>query len=129
MFKAYKRYADFKGRAGRKEFWLFILWMLIGSAVALCLDIALFGFQDEPGEGFSPFYWVFGLANLVPCLAVTFRRLHDIGRTAWWILLGLLPIIGTIVLIVFYAKRGDEGPNAFGPPDGEAAAGPEPIVA
>jgi uncharacterized membrane protein YhaH (DUF805 family) len=128
MFRAYKRYFDFRGRAGRKEYWLFILWMLIGGIVAACVDMMVFGAAWAYGsEPFTPAYWAFSLANLIPCLAVGFRRLHDTGRSAWWLLIMLIPVIGFIVLIVFYATKGDPGANRFGPPDGEGLASePEP---
>ena len=126
MFRAYKRYTDFQGRSGRKEFWLFTLWLFIGGCATAFVDLTAFGWESE----FTPLAGLFCLASFIPSLSVHFRRLHDINRTAWWILIGLIPIIGTIVLIVFGCTKGDPGDNRFGPPDsGEAATKPVGTVA
>jgi uncharacterized membrane protein YhaH (DUF805 family) len=96
------RYVEFKGRATRPEYWYFFLFCTIGS---LALDIA----------GFDRLSLLFSLVILLPSLAAAVRRLHDTDRTGWWLLLVLIPILGGIVLIVFLARRGTEGPNRFGP--------------
>ena len=86
------KYADFTGRASRPEYWWFVLFILLGSiAVTLVNDIA--------GA-------LFNLATLLPSIAVAARRLHDTGRTGWWQLIVLIPLIGWIVLIVFLAQKG-----------------------
>lgn len=94
------KYVVFEGRALRSEFWYFQLFMMI---VQLILNAIL-----------PPLAGVFGLAVLLPSLAVGARRLHDIGRSGWWQLLLLVPVIGVIVLIVWWASKG-EGDNRFGP--------------
>lgn len=94
------KYVVFEGRALRSEFWYFQLFTLI---VNLVLSAIL-----------SPLSAAFGLAVLLPSLAVGARRLHDIGRSGWWQLLWLVPIIGAIVLIIWWATKG-EGDNRFGP--------------
>lgn len=104
--KVLRQYGDFTGRARRKELWMFTLFSVIISLVLAIVDSQLpFGILGI----------IYGLAVLLPSLAVGARRLHDIGRTGWWQLISLIPIIGTIVLIVFWATDGDPGPNAHGP--------------
>jgi uncharacterized membrane protein YhaH (DUF805 family) len=110
MFQPLKKYAEFTGRARRKEFWLFWLFTLGVSVVGSVFDRILFG-----ASGFQPFAGLFGLALLVPSVAVAFRRLHDTDRSAWWLLLWLLPVLGWIALFVFYVLPGTVGPNRFGP--------------
>ena len=100
----FANYATFSGRARRSEYWWFVLFNLLVSA-ALAI---LFG-----GDGnIANSLW--SLATLLPSLAVGARRLHDIDRTGWWLLIGFIPLIGLIVLIVFFASKGTPGPNRFG---------------
>ena len=94
-----KKYAEFNGRAGREEFWMFVL---INFLVSLILSII------------RPLGLIYGLAVLVPSLAVGARRLHDTGRSGWFQLLVLIPLIGPIVLIVFAAQDGQPGDNQYG---------------
>lgn len=96
-----KQYAVFTGRARRKEFWMFVLINLI---IAIVL-----GWISEVVSS------VYGLAVLLPAIGVAIRRLHDTGRTAWWLLLNFIPVIGTIILIVFYAQDSERGTNEYGP--------------
>lgn len=104
------KYAAFEGRARRKEYWYFVLFFAIVMAVAMVLDGVLFGNADE-----GPIQLVVVLGLLAPSLAVAFRRFHDIDRSAWWVLIGLIPIIGAIVVIYWAAQPGTKGPNRFGP--------------
>ena len=108
-----RKYADFHGRARRSEYWFFILFTAIVGAVAGILD-ALFGTRSEMYSGTGPIQGVLQLALLIPTLAVGARRLHDTGRSGWWLLIGLIPLIGWIVLIVFFVQ--DSHPdNQYGP--------------
>ncbi|CAH1596769.1 DUF805 domain-containing protein [Vibrio rotiferianus] len=100
-----KKYAVFNGRARRKEYWMFFLFNLIFSFTLGFVD----GFLGTVFIG-----TIYGLAVLIPGIAVTVRRLHDIGRTGWWVLIGLIPFIGLIVLIIFAATDGNEGSNEYG---------------
>jgi uncharacterized membrane protein YhaH (DUF805 family) len=105
----FSNYVNFSGRAIRSEYWLWTLFAIIGMAVAAGLDYAIFNRAE------ALFYFVFALAILLPGLAVTIRRLHDLDRSGWWIFLNFVPLIGVIVLIVWFCTRGTSGPNRFGP--------------
>lgn len=108
-----RKYADFNGRARRAEFWWYTLAVFIVSAIVSAVENVAFG-----GTGFLS--WGLSLALLIPGLAVGARRLHDTDRSALWLLIGLIPAIGIIVLIVFFIMEGTPGPNKFGPsPKGE----------
>jgi uncharacterized membrane protein YhaH (DUF805 family) len=96
------KYVDFNGRASRPEYWYFVLFIVLGQ---ICLGIV-----------FRPLAAAFALAVLLPHLAVGARRLHDTDRSAWWLLLGFIPLIGAIVLLVWFSQRGDEHANRFGDP-------------
>ena len=125
-----KRYADFSGRSRRKEFWSYILAVWVASFVLLYLDSALglggtsSGYAEGGSVGFNMtgglLSILFLLGTLVPSLAVSVRRLHDLGKSGWMILIGLIPLIGWIYLLVQYAQPGVVGPNAYGAdPKGE----------
>ncbi|MFB7776644.1 DUF805 domain-containing protein [Streptomyces bauhiniae] len=101
-----KKYAVFSGRARRQEYWMFTLFSLIISIVLTILDNAL---------DINFLAGIYALAVLVPSLAVGVRRLHDTSRSGWWLLLVLIPFIGAIVLIVFFAIEGKPEANEYGP--------------
>lgn len=105
-----RKYATFHGRAARPEFWWFALFIFGGNFVLGIVDAAIF-----PGETriLAP---LFSLATLLPAIAASVRRLHDIGRSGWWVLLHLIPVIGFLVMLYFYLLRGDPTANAYGPP-------------
>lgn len=124
------KYATFSGRAQRSEFWWFILFVWLVSIALSIVDSTLFGTTVVTDTGFSAstntpiFSGIFSLAMLLPNLAVGARRLHDTNRSGWWLLIGLIPLIGFIVLIVFFATQGTRGANRFGPdPLGHAGSG------
>lgn len=106
-----KKYVVFDGRAHRTEFWMFTLISVIISIILALVDAAIGTYQAGGGllQG------IYGLAVLLPSLAVGARRLHDIGRSGWWLLIGLIPIVGIIILIVWWAQEGDAAPNEYGP--------------
>ena len=106
------KYATFEGRARRPEYWWFILFSIIVQLLASTIDAGLLGF-----EGGGPVSGIVGLGLLLPTLAVGARRLHDIGRSGWWLLLGLLPVIGTLVLLWWFTRPGETTANQFGGPD------------
>ena len=111
------KYATFNGRATRPEYWWWILAMVILFTVLGLIDGAviapLLGFEAFDPEAAQPVSFVASLGLLLPNLAVSARRLHDTDRSAWWLLLGLVPVIGTLVLLFFYIQRGSDGPNRF----------------
>lgn len=122
----FQKYADFSGRARRAELWWFALFTFGVSLVLGLVDGALFGMGRGMGGGFQPLGTLFSLAVLLPSLAVGARRLHDIGRSGWWLLIGLIPIIGVLVLIWWYIQPGEAGPNQYGPDPLAAAPGGTP---
>ena len=110
--KVLQNYVGFSGRARRSEFWYFTLFNLIFAIILMVLDRVL-GLAGENGLG--PLYLIYILAVFLPTLAVDFRRLHDTDRSAWWILIAFIPIVGAIVLIVFFCQKGTAGANKYGP--------------
>lgn len=112
MFEPFTKYAQFKGRSTRKEFWLFCLLVVIATVFLTAIDIAIGMF--DPSSGLGLLSGIFTLAIIVPSLAVSARRLHDTNRSAWWLILSFIPVIGTIVLVVFWCFQGTKGPNRFG---------------
>jgi uncharacterized membrane protein YhaH (DUF805 family) len=105
------KYVDFSGRARRSEYWWFALFVILAGVVGTLLD-GLFGTRSDLGAG--AVQGVINLALLLPSLAVAVRRLHDTSRTGWWILIGLVPVVGWIVLLVFYVQD-SEADNEYGP--------------
>jgi uncharacterized membrane protein YhaH (DUF805 family) len=99
----FSKYADFSSRATRAEYWW---WVLIMEFVFPVLGLLMYP------EAFL----IVMLAAFLPGIAVAARRLHDIDKSGWWQLIGFVPLIGWIVLIIFYAKRGSPGTNSYGPP-------------
>ena len=101
------KYVTFSGRAGRSEFWYYALFQF----VLLCVA----GVLESIARGLGSVLWsIVILALFLPSLGVTVRRLHDTDRTGWWVLLGIVPIIGTLVLLIFYCSEGTLGPNRYG---------------
>jgi uncharacterized membrane protein YhaH (DUF805 family) len=133
MFQPLRKYAQFSGRARRSEYWLWLLFVIGIQIVFQILIVATGGSMMSGAGGGQPsglsmvlllIFCAVMLGLLIPSLAVTFRRLHDTNRSAWWILIGLIPFIGALVLLVFYLLPGTPGPNNFGE-DPKAAAGAE----
>ncbi|MBF7049835.1 DUF805 domain-containing protein [Campylobacter volucris] len=105
--KCIKNYANFNGRARRKEYWMFFLFNAIILLVIRILTIFAPNF-------FAIIEFLYSLFTFLPSIAVGARRLHDTNRSGWWQLLLLIPLIGIIILIVFYCFKGDSGENRFG---------------
>lgn len=106
-------YANFNGRARRKEFWMFYLFHIIFIFVFAFLG-GMISAESDSGFAFI-FIGIYGLATIIPYLAVAVRRLHDTGKSGWYYLLTLIPYVGGIILIVFMAQNGDVGSNKYGP--------------
>lgn len=128
----FRKYAVFEGRAARPEFWWFALFGFLGRLVIGTLDRVLFGGfmrgygmygpgmhgHGMYGYGFhgpAILATIFSLAILLPSLAVGARRLHDIGRSGWWMLLWFIPVVGWLVLLYWFIQPGPGGSNAYGP--------------
>jgi uncharacterized membrane protein YhaH (DUF805 family) len=111
--EALKKYAVFSGRSRRKEYWYYVLFVVIISIVLTIIDGLIGTSNSSTGGGLLS--GIFGLATLVPSIAVSVRRLHDIDRTGWWVLIGLVPLIGWIVLLVFHVQDSTPGTNRYGP--------------
>ena len=105
-FQAFKKYAEFEGRARRKEYWLFLL-------IHAFIIVAFFAIDTLVGT-VAVFTGIYALATLIPTLAVTVRRLHDTGRSGWWYFIAFVPCIGGIVLFVFAVLDSDPNDNPYG---------------
>lgn len=104
-------YVTFTGRASRAEFWWAVLFNIIVALVLGVVDSVLFSTTMQDGGLLSGLYT---LGTLLPSIAVGVRRLHDIDRSGWWMLLFILPAIGWIVLLIFHVTKSTQGPNRFG---------------
>ena len=107
----FKKFSDFNGRASRSEFWYFYLFGIIVYFVGMLISVQ------------APFFFgvliIFGFVVFVPALAVTARRLHDIGKSGWWQILAYIPYVGilfSIILIVFWCQEGEKKKNIYGKP-------------
>jgi len=104
--KVLKQFSDFETRARRKEYWMFVLFNMIFAFLAISID-------NLAGTN-GLFYLLYGLAVFVPGLAVGVRRLHDVGKSGWMLFIALIPIIGSIWLIVLMATDSNVGENEYG---------------
>jgi len=116
---AWKNYINFQGRARRKAYWMFVLFNII-AVIVLGLIEGTLGLSGQNGYGILT--GLYSLAIILPGLAVAARRLHDTGRSAWWLLIGLVPLVGPIVLLVFFVQDSQPGSNQYGPNPKEAAS-------
>ncbi|MGZ0146358.1 DUF805 domain-containing protein [Kribbella sp. WER1] len=119
-----KKYAVFDGRARRKEYWMFVLFSVIASIILSIIDRVLGTTYNNGTSGILQS--IYGLAVLLPTIGVAIRRMHDTNRSGWWILINLVPCIGTIWFIVLAAGEGTAGQNQYGPDPkaGERFGGP-----
>ena len=114
----FDNYVNFSGRASRPAYWWWVLFAILASIVANIIDAAI---------GVTIVSIIVALGLFLPGLAVAFRRLHDTDRSGWWILIGLIPLIGFIVLLIFFVQKSDPADNQYGPPpadQGGAVAAP-----
>lgn len=119
----FRKYVVFSERACRSEFWYWTLFIWIVGIVLSIVDSALF--SPMPVDGSGPLSGLFSLAVLIPNIAISVRRLHDLDKSGWWLLLIFIPLIGIIILIIWFVGRGTEGANRFGPDPlaGDSGAG------
>lgn len=123
MFMPLRRYFDFSGRSRRMEYWMFFLFVFIVTVILIFAT----GTTETTGMGFSvqsqsPIVFLWIAALVIPSLAVQVRRFHDQDRSGWMVLLGLIPLVGFVIVLVFMFLEGTRGPNRFGPdPKGNVA--------
>ena len=110
------KYLLFNGRASRKEFWAVMLFSVLISFALQLLYTLGFAISDNLGLLLALPFVIFALGMVIPQLAVSVRRLHDTDKSDWWLLLGFIPIFGTIALIVLFSLASSEGDNRFGEP-------------
>jgi uncharacterized membrane protein YhaH (DUF805 family) len=110
--QALKKYADFSGRARRREYWFYMLFYVI-ILVVLSICDGFVGTTMQSGVGILTLIYI--LAVLIPTIAVSVRRLHDTGRSGWWILIELVPIVGFFIFLYFMVSDSNPGTNAYGP--------------
>jgi len=127
-----KRYAQFDGRARRKEYWYFVLFNALVAILLCALSMAAMmllsnsNYSSVAVIAFIP-YMLYSFAVLIPGLAVLVRRLHDIGKSGWWFFISFIPVVGGIILLVFVCQDSQPGPNIYGP-NPKDYAGVPPIV-
>ena len=107
-----EHYADFNGRARRKDYWMFVLWNLIVAIVLGAIVGALIALTGI--KALMVVVYLYGLAVLLPSLALAVRRLHDIGKSGLWYLSCLVPVAGSILLLIFFCRDSQPGPNKWG---------------
>lgn len=125
--KAWRQYAVFTGRSNRSEYWVFTLAnfavvvvfrLLSGGETTSVHPFAASHMAVVMTGPHAPFFWVlvvFDLAALIPSLAVSVRRFHDLDHSGWWLLLSLVPVAGSLAILVWFCFRGTHGSNRFGP--------------
>ena len=120
MLLPYRRYADFKGRSRRSEYWMFRLFAVGALALAAVLMSVLSpGFSDDSeislvGALVAGILGIGIIASMIPAIALSVRRLHDIDRTGWWLLIAIVPYLGSFALFILSLLDGTPGPNRFG---------------
>ena len=107
-------YVNFNGRASRSEYWWFFLFTMILQFIALPIDIVVLGYDMMDPGAIQIVGTIAGLALFLPALCVLVRRLHDLGKSGWWILIAFIPLLGIIVLLVFMVTEGEQLPNQYG---------------
>jgi uncharacterized membrane protein YhaH (DUF805 family) len=113
----WSNYSNFKSRARRSEYWFIQLFLVLTNVAVAAIDLALMNgdvdrFIANGGGGIVGLIWI--LATIVPAIAVLIRRLHDTDRSGWWALIGLVPLVGAIVLLVFTVEDSNKGVNKYG---------------
>ncbi|GAA5524406.1 inner membrane protein YhaH [Microbulbifer aestuariivivens] len=112
-FKVLQNYFNFRGRAPRREYWFFVLFNLLFALALSVIDTVTGLYSAEYGIGYLG--GIYALFVLLPSLAVTVRRLHDTGRSGWWILVSLIPLLGYLILLAFMVFGSEASTNRFGP--------------
>jgi len=107
----FSKYVSFEGRAARPEYWWWVLFVVLAGVILRIVGALVLGVDSGGGSVLSGLFY---LAVFLPGLAVAARRLHDTDRTGWWLLLALIPVIGSLVLLYFMVQPGTNGPNQYG---------------
>jgi uncharacterized membrane protein YhaH (DUF805 family) len=113
MLMPLRRYAEFSGRSQRKEYWMYILGLWL-AVIVLSIIESILGLTGMVGGVYGPLVALVLLGTLIPNIAVAVRRLHDIDKSGWWLLISFVPLIGSLVLLYFFVTDGTPGPNQFG---------------
>jgi uncharacterized membrane protein YhaH (DUF805 family) len=109
-----KKYVVFSGRASRKEYWMFVLWIILIYLVLVLLDNFLKIKLDDVPSFVALLSRIWAWAVALPLVSICVRRLHDTSRSAWWLMIGLVPVLGLIGLFVYMIMNGTTGNNKFG---------------
>jgi uncharacterized membrane protein YhaH (DUF805 family) len=112
------KYATFAGRAQRAEYWYFMLFYVLIYLGLAVIDFLTGSFGTDAGIGLLT--GIFSLGMILPSLAVGVRRLHDTSHSGWWLLIGLIPVVGGIILLIFFVQDSHAGTNYYGPNPKEA---------
>ncbi|MEM9777167.1 MAG: DUF805 domain-containing protein [Chloroflexota bacterium] len=116
-FDAIQNYFNFRGRASRADYWFFVLFNFLVSILVMFVDVAVFGLEAMAEEGAFPLFSVlYSLFIIIPRFSLSVRRLHDTGRSGFWLLINLIPILGQITFFIFTVLPSDLNPNRWGPP-------------
>ena len=111
--KVFKQYFDFRGRARRKEYWMFTLINTLILLALMFIEFVVLGANPETGEGII-FYPLYTLITFIPGLAVSIRRLHDTGKRGWYLFTMFVPLIGVFILIYYLAQDSERDSNRWG---------------
>jgi uncharacterized membrane protein YhaH (DUF805 family) len=114
----FDHYTKFDGRAARPAYWWWFLFGILVSIGANIIDAIIGSFGVVSGLA--------ALALLLPGLSVSIRRLHDINKSGWWILIFIIPIVGFVLWLIWFTREGDAGENNYGPPPVEGVPAPSP---
>ncbi len=114
IVSGFRQYVTIKGRAPRSAYWYWILFYILLNLVCVNIDNFLAGGTMTPDHQSGPVELSFLLLVFLPTIALSVRRLHDINRSGWWLLIATIPVIGAIVLIIWHCTKGTEGDNRFG---------------
>jgi uncharacterized membrane protein YhaH (DUF805 family) len=125
MLLPFRRYAEFSGRSRRREYWLFVLFnwivaLLFGAVLGIAMLFLYLADASEDTMMLTCFimavpYALYSLWVIIPGLALSIRRLHDLDKSGWALLIGLIPLVGGILLLIWYCTEGTRGPNLYGP--------------
>ncbi len=124
----WRGYADFSGRARRKEYWYFTLFHTVMAVVGQLLAGGLYSENRTIGEIFEGTVFLYIVASIVPTLSVTVRRLHDIDKSGWWYFVAFIPVVGVFWLLILTCIDGTSGPNQYGPDPKALDVVPAPLT-